>query len=78
MTTTKKQDQSGSTSGTEGIKSYFKGVKSEWGKIAWPEKNQVIGETIIVLIIVFFFTALVFVLDIGFEKLFSELMKIAH
>ena len=29
----------------DGIKTYFKGVKLEWGKITWPERRQVFVET---------------------------------
>ena len=55
------------------IKNYFKGVKSEWGKITWPQRPQIISETIIVLIIVFLLTAFVYVVDIAFKGLFHFL-----
>lgn len=55
----------------EGMSSYFKGVKAEWGKVTWPERKQVIAETVIVLGVVFFFTALVYLIDILFRGLFS-------
>ena len=42
---------------------YFKGIKSEWGKITWPERKQVIAQTIIVLVVVFFFTLYTYGLD---------------
>ena len=45
----------------ESIITYFKGVKSEWGKITWPTKEQVRNETIAVILIVFAFT--IFILD---------------
>lgn len=50
---------------------YFKGVKAEWGKITWPPKQQVIAETIYVIVIVFVFTMLVLLLDLVFKGLFS-------
>lgn len=31
---------------------YFKGVKTEWTKITWPSRVQVISQTIVVLIMV--------------------------
>ena len=52
---------------------YFKGVKSEWGKITWPQKQQVVAETIVVLVIVTILTALVYLIDIGFKGLFQFL-----
>jgi len=57
----------------DSIKTYFKGIKSEWGKITWPQKPQIITETIIVLIVVFIITALVYLIDIGFQGIFHLL-----
>ena len=37
----------------ESIKTYFKGVKTEWGRISWPQKNQIVAETFSVIVIVF-------------------------
>ena len=54
------------------IISYFKGVKSEWGKITWPEKHQVIVETFFVVAIVFIFTLFVYFVDIIFNLLLSK------
>ena len=53
------------------LKSYFKGVKSEWRKITWPMRQQVVAETIIVLIVVAVITAAVYLIDIGFKGLFK-------
>lgn len=49
------------------IATYFKGVKAEWGKITWPEKDQVIRETFFVLAIVIAFTIFVYVVDLIFK-----------
>ena len=53
------------------IATYFKGVKIEWGKITWPEKQQVVVETFFVIAIVFVFTVFLFVADKIFEWLLS-------
>ena len=45
------------------IKTYFKGVKNEWSKVSWPTKQQVIADTIIVLVVVTFFTIVIFAMD---------------
>ena len=45
------------------IITYFKGVRTEWGKITWPEKNQVVVETFFVVAIVFTFTVFIYVVD---------------
>ena len=49
------------------ITTYFRGVKAEWGKITWPEKNQVVVETIFVLAIVIAFTLFVYIIDLIFK-----------
>ena len=51
----------------EQIKTYFKGVKTEWGKVSWPEKRTVVAETLFVVVIVFVFTIAIFVMDKVFE-----------
>ncbi|MGN0030918.1 MAG: preprotein translocase subunit SecE [Candidatus Gastranaerophilaceae bacterium] len=53
----------------ESVVSYFKGVKTEWSKITWPEKNQVIFETISVIVIVFVFTVAIYLVDLLFRFL---------
>ncbi len=55
------------------IVTYFKGVRTEWGKITWPEKHQVIVETGFVVAIVFIFTVFIYVVDIIFNALLSKL-----
>ena len=48
---------------------YFKGVKAEWSKVSWPTRKQVGAETVIVLIVVAFFTLVVYFMDIIFKAL---------
>ena len=52
---------------------YFKGVRTEWGKITWPEKNQVVVETFLVIAIVFIFTVFIYFVDIIFNWLLSKI-----
>ena len=61
------------TNTKEAILSYFKGVKTEWGKITWPEKHQVIVETFFVVAIVFVFTVFIYFVDIIFNALLSKI-----
>ena len=49
------------------IIAYLKAVRLEWSKINWPERRQVIAETVFVVIIVFAFTVSVYLLDIIFD-----------
>ncbi len=55
------------------IQSYFRGVRTEWGKINWPEKRQVVTETVFVIVIVFVFTVAVYLMDIIFKQIFGLL-----
>ena len=50
----------------DAVITYFKGVKSEWGKVTWPEKNQIVVETGIVVFVVTAFTIIVYLMDIIF------------
>ena len=56
----------------QSIITYFKGVRTEWGKITWPEKHQVIVETFFVVAIVFIFTVFIYVVDILFNLLLGK------
>lgn len=53
------------------IQTYFRGVRTEWGKINWPERRQVVTETVFVIAIVFVFTVAVYLMDIIFKGLLS-------
>lgn len=75
-TTKKKETSEKSENLMDGLKEYFKGVKSEWGKVTWPERPQVINETIVVLVIVVIFTVLVFSLDSIFGTILQWLLGI--
>ena len=57
----------------DNIKSYFKGIKIEFGKITWPQRQQVFVETLYVVIICFVFTLAILVMDLIFKGLFSFL-----
>ena len=57
------------------IINYFKGVRYEWGKITWPEKHQIIAETVFVIIIVAIFTGFIFAVDMIFEEIVKLLMR---
>ncbi len=57
----------------EGLIAYFKGVKSEWGKVTWPEKNQIIFETGIVVFVVASFTITIYLMDIIFKWLLGRI-----
>jgi preprotein translocase SecE subunit len=47
----------------EAVSSYLKSVKLEWGKITWLPKQQILAETIYVVVIVTVFTIGVLAMD---------------
>jgi preprotein translocase subunit SecE len=55
------------------IKVWFKGIKAEFKKIIWPDKDQLVKETVAVVvtsvIIGFIIAALDTLIQIGFDKL---------
>ena len=55
------------------IITYLRGVRTEWGKITWPEKHQVVVETFFVVAIVFVFTVFIYVVDLLFNALLSHI-----
>lgn len=55
----------------DAIKTYFKGVKTEWSKISWPEKRQVVFETFAVIVITFTITIAIYIIDLIFKGLLS-------
>lgn len=60
----------------ESIKAYFKGVKTEWGRISWPERRQIVAETMSVIVIVFAFTIAIYCMDLIFKGLLGLINKI--
>ena len=55
------------------VTTYFRGVRTEWGKITWPEKHQVVVETFFVVAIVFIFTIFIYFVDVVFNALLSKI-----
>jgi len=60
----------------ENLKIYLKGVKTEWGKITWPGKQQVVTETIYVIIVTTIFTVMILSLDLIFKWLLDFIPKV--
>ena len=56
---------------TEKIVEYFKGIKSEWGKITWPDRKQVVMQTMVVLVIVICFTIYTYGIDVILKEIFK-------
>ncbi len=66
----KKPEASGTaTSPVEHVKNYFKGVRTEWTKISWPTPQQIMGQTIVVLVMTSIMTLGLFLIDHTFRTL---------
>lgn len=48
------------------IARFFKDVKSEWKKIVWPSKKQILNNTAVVLVVMLIVAIIVWVLDLLF------------
>ncbi len=70
---TKEKTTQGQNDFKQAAVAYFKSVKLEWGKITWPGKQQVIVETIYVIVITAIFTIGVLAVDTIFNALFKGL-----
>lgn len=57
------------------IKTYLKGVRAEWGKITWPERQQVFAETLFVIVIVVAFTVAVYFMDLFYKWVLGFIHK---
>ncbi len=54
---------------------FFRETKSEMKKVSWPSKNQLFHNTIVILAFVIIVTIILSLLDVGFEKLLSFIVR---
>jgi len=54
---------------------FFKETKSEMKKVSWPSKEQLFHNTLVILSFVILTTVVLSLLDVGFEKLLSFIVK---
>ena len=57
----------------EPLMEYFRGVKFEFNKIVWPNKEQLKNEFVTVIVIVAIISALVFFIDLGLARVISTI-----
>ncbi|HIU48153.1 MAG TPA: preprotein translocase subunit SecE [Candidatus Avimonoglobus intestinipullorum] len=55
---------------------FFKETKSELKKVTWPNREQLIHNTVIILVFIIIMTIILSVLDFGFAKLFQWLTSL--
>lgn len=54
---------------------FFRETKSEMKKVSWPDKNQLFHNTIVILVFIIITTAVLSLIDAGFEKILSFIVK---
>ncbi|MFZ3172931.1 MAG: preprotein translocase subunit SecE [Carboxydocellales bacterium] len=59
----------------EDLKKFFSGTKSELRKVHWPDRQQVITYTSVVLVTVALMAVLIWVADLGLSALLQILLK---
>ena len=59
------------------VKRYFRELVSEFKKLEWPTKSKVLNNTIVVLVMMLFVTAFVWLLDLGFSKFLEFILGLA-
>lgn len=59
------------------VKRYFRELISEIKKLEWPTKSKIWNNTIVVLAMMLFVTAFVWVLDLGFSKFLEFILGLA-
>ena len=58
------------------VKRFFKDTKAELIKVTWPDKEQLIHNTGVIIVFILIITIILSVLDFGFAKLFQLLTNI--
>ena len=54
---------------------FFRETKSEMKKVSWPSKAQLIRNTVVILAFVVIMTVVLSLVDFGFERLLSLIVK---
>ena len=55
---------------------FFREAKSELKKVTWPSKEQLVHNTLIILVFIIIVTVILSVLALGFGKLFQMLTSL--
>lgn len=54
---------------------FFRETKSEMKKVYWPSKDQLVHNTVVILVFIIITTLVLSLLDAGFEKILSFIVK---
>ncbi|MCI6238757.1 MAG: preprotein translocase subunit SecE [Lachnospiraceae bacterium] len=59
------------------LRSFFRGVKVEWGKIIWPSKNTLAKQTGAVVVVSVILSAIIAILDYLMKSGLDKLLTIS-
>ena len=54
---------------------YVREVRTEMAKVSWPQKKEVIGSTVVVIISVFLVSFFLGLVDLGLQRLASLILR---
>lgn len=54
---------------------YLREVRTEMGKVSWPQKKEVIGSTVVVIISVFLISFFLGLVDLGLQRLAGLILR---
>jgi len=57
------------------IRNFLVQTKAELKKVSWPNKNELIGSTVVVIITVIILAVYIGLLDLAFSRLIGLIMK---
>ena len=57
------------------VKSFLSEVKGETKRVTWPNRKEVYGTTVVVLIAVFIFSIFLYFVDIGLQNIVTSVLK---
>ena len=58
------------------IKRWWKGLKAEFRKVVWPDRESVVKETAAVIVITIILSLIIAVLDLGVKNLIDLILSI--
>ena len=59
----------------ERVVRYLREVRTEMGKVTWPQKKEIIGSTVVVIISVFLVSFFLGLVDVGLQRLAGLLLR---
>lgn len=54
---------------------FFRETKAELKKVSWPSKSQLVNNTVVILTFIVIATLVLSLLDVGFQKLLSFVIR---